>query len=348
MGTILLHAGMGKTGSSSIQRWLDEHSTLLRTQREVHLLRARPRPDDPRRQHLQVVPHKPGKIHSSFVQGVFGYDPDAPADRQFFEELDLEASRHRTVLLAGEGFAALFWGANDANLAALNELASAHDIRVAYYVRPQHTSLEAAWRQWGFRSVQKPSGYIRFARRSRRYLQTLERVERVAPHVSFEMRPFRQDLMKGGDVVTDFTSVFLGMDDVLPAPSSQQWSNVGLPLDLVILLRHAPPGMFWSRQDKRKLNELRRLVSTWNVPESAAVHRSRLVLQHYCYREFERDNQQLMKRLGWRASYFVPPVENGAELDLGGLAELDQLWTADASEAERSLLFLALNQLLTS
>jgi hypothetical protein len=338
---------MGKTGSTSIQRWLAQRSTELRTEQDLRLIVAKRTRDSAGSPGLNVVPYERGSVKSEFVPGFYGYDADAPADTQFFDGVELYASNHRTVLLTGEGFSALFWGANDANLSALDQLRDAHNVRVAYYVRPQHTYLEAAWRQWGFRSTDKPSRFIRFRRRMIRYLQTLERVQRLAPRISMEIRPFRRDLLEGRDVVTDFARVFLGMEDLVTAKSSERRSNVGLPLDLLILLRDAPPGMFWSSdRDNRRLDQLRNLLSTWDVPESRRVRRSRLVLQHYCHEQFESDNQRLIEKLGWHATNFVPPVSRDDAPDLGDIEELNQLWRTNASDGERHLLFLALDRLL--
>jgi hypothetical protein len=89
-------------------------------------------------------------------------------------------------------------------LGALDDLANRMRVRVAYYVRPQHTALEAAWRQWGFRSGLSPSAFLDKRLNSLRYHHTYVHVTEAAPGVEFTMCPFHRDLLIGGDAVVDF------------------------------------------------------------------------------------------------------------------------------------------------
>ena len=148
-------------------------------------------------------------------------------------------------------------------LGHLEELARAHSVRVAYYVRPQHSWLESAWLQWGFRDRRPPDVWLRRQRSRLEYLQISDAIRRSAPHLSFEMRPFRSDLLEGGHVVSDFAGVFLGLDDLAPTVTRERWSNRSIPLEMAILLREAPRGLFWSNMhDNKTFYPLKRLVSS--------------------------------------------------------------------------------------
>ena len=112
-----------------------------------------------------------------------------------------------------------------------------------------------------------------YSRGSALYLQTLESVEQSAPHVSFEVRPFRSDLLEGGDVVIDFAKHFLEIDDVPPAESEDRWSNRGPPdrtRDGASGRVH--PGCSGTRfHDNTILNRLRDIVLKSDIPESQAI-----------------------------------------------------------------------------
>lgn len=120
-------------------------------------------------------------------------------------------------------------------------------------------------------------------------------------------------------------------------------------LELSILLRYAPRDLFWlSLHDNTALDRLRTFVVGWQLPESEAITRSRAILRQYSYREFESENQELIKELGWQTQYYVPPAEG--EHDFEGesdLAALDELWTSHASDAERAMLFCVLRELVS-
>jgi len=141
------------------------------------------------------------------------------------DELSGFADTYPTVLITAEALAMPFWELDDAFLLALDDLACRHEVRVAYYVRPQHTAIEAMWREAGCREGKDPSAYA--AERSHwgfHYLRTLDGVRRRAPHVRFEIRPFRADLLAGGGPVEDFVRTFsLSMSDV--PTSTRTWDS---------------------------------------------------------------------------------------------------------------------------
>jgi hypothetical protein len=342
VAVIVFHAGMSKTGSTSIQLWLAQHLPLLRSHGIESMRIDQPTPADP----ITVVPSTPKNATSKFAPGARAQETRPEVAERICAALDAQARHHDTLVVSSESYEVLFNDSGPEVLCHLEALARAHSLRIAYYVRPQHSWLEAAWLQWGFRHFQEPDAWIRRQRPKIQYLNTLRAVRAAAPHVSFEMRPFRADLLDGGDVVSDFTRVVLRLDGVPPVTAG--WSNRTLPLDAAILLREAPPKMFWSDiHDNKIFYPLKALILGWNVRESEAVARSRDVLQRYAWATFESDNQQLIKELGWRTESFIPPIESAEDASGDGLAELNDLWRSRASASERQLFFNALQDALT-
>jgi hypothetical protein len=351
MALIIFHAGMSKTGSTSIQEWLAAHLPLLRS-RGIHSMRIeQSKPADP----VALVPSTRANATSKFLPAARDPATRPEVARRICEQLDAHAAHADVLVVSSESYEVFF---NDAANAAgdvtsvlghLDALACAHSVRVAYYVRPQHSWLESAWLQWGFRDFRQPDVWLRRQRSKLEYLQISEQVRQSAPHLSFEMRPFRVDLLDGGHVVSDFARVFLGLRDLPPASTPERWSNRSIPLEMAIVLRDAPPGMFWSNMhDNKVFYPLKKLILQWNLPQTEVVARSRQVLQRYAHATFESDNQRLVRELGWNTEYFVPPAEDSEEAADTGLAELNLLWKSAASDAERQALFRALQQLLST
>jgi hypothetical protein len=348
MGVIVLHAGMSKTGTSSIQHWLAQHVESL-GERGINAVRVVQRS---REAPVSVV--RSTRDNAKSTPLVDGLKLTEPADirvdalRRVLELVATEADRDGVVVISNEGYETLFQHDVPEFRQALDAVADAHTVRVAYYVRPQHGWLEAAWRQWGFRHTQQPSAWLRRQEPKIRYGRTLAIVREEAPCISFEVRPCRRDLLVGGDVVQDFAKVFLGLDDPPLAGSEDAWANRGFPLEVSILLRYAPAGAFWSSlHDNKTLDRLREFVLRWQLPETEPIARSRKILQQYCYQTFEPENLQLIEELGWQTPNFVSPV--GGEWRgacAPGLDQLDELWTPHASEAEREVVFSAFRDLV--
>ena len=250
--------------------------------------------------------------------------------------------------MSAEGFASLFIPGDVPFLRALDRLSQHHTVRVAYYVRPQHTAIEARWRQWGFRTEMSPSAWVLDQADQLRYADTVDLVRERAPGVSFEARPFRPDLLPGGSVVVDFAREFLRIDD--PPGAADVYENVGLSLDFANLLRDAPalllddPGVRINAGGRQLA--LGMLGRSWNLPESRPARESRVVLQRYAYREFEARNRVLAADLGWPTEHFVPPPDDDAGSG-GEPAELDELWKPHASATAREYLYAAPPDLMT-
>jgi len=341
----VLHAGRPKTGSSSIQHWLEQQTRQLRDEHGIVPVVAR---SDAKSEDRSVVEtYKSGKVTSKDFVGRYRQRgrPRAMVD-SLVEGLDRLASRG-TIVVSAEEFARLLKDPDEGFVEGLNRLAEHHSVRLAYYVRPQHTALEATWCQMGFRHrSQTPSEWVLTVYRSYRYFTIAGRCREAMPNVEFHVRPFRKDLLTDGDVVTDFATVLLGMASV---PGAHEiWSNPGLPLEAVNLLHHLPRDVL-SLRDSVDLSVVKRHLAGWTPDESDDIVRSRVVLQHFCHETFEKANQRLIRKEGWAAENFVPPVAAEALPDgATGITELDRLWAPSASQGERELVYLLLKGLLRS
>ena len=343
MGLIVFHAGMPKTGSTNIQNWLAEHLSLLQGNGIRCMRIAQRAPTEP----ITLVPATRVAATSMFLANDTATRPAVV--EQICVALEAHAAKTDVLVVSSESYEVLFNapGSGDC-LPHLDALARTHPVRVAYYVRPQDSWLESAWLQWGFRHSSPPHAWIRQQRERIDYLQTLNVVRDAAPHMSFEMRPFRKDLLAGGHVVSDFASVFLGLEDLPSEVTRERQSNRGLPMEAAILLRDAPSGLFWSSiHDNKIFYPLKKLILQWEIPQTDVAMHTREILQRYAYATFEQGNQALIAELGWDTENFVSPIHRDGDGD-AGLAELDTLLRSGASDAERHLLYCALQQLLAN
>jgi hypothetical protein len=338
MGTILIHAGMPKAGSSAIQQWLAANPRRLRREHDITLAVAGGADA------VRVAEFdRKGSINSDALALASrrGTDAHSKALARFFAGLEVLAGRHARVLLTSESFYDPLWRPTEDFLRGLEGLAERHEVRVACYVRPQHSAMEAAWCQWGFRYDLPPSVFLKLRMRQLGYRRMLRRFHELAPHVQLLLRPFRSDLLENGDVVADFARYGLEMDNV---PEAGPRINPGLPLQVVILLRNAPMGRFWSSaHDNFALRQIKSVFADVEVPESEQVRRSRSILQAICHERFEPGNRELIRDFGWATGKFVPAPDEPVE---GDLEDFDELWSASASEPELEILFHAIDRAL--
>jgi hypothetical protein len=344
VATIVVHAGMPKTGSTSVQSWLVKHSHELHDEHGVLMLVAASQtPRNPTNE-VRLEPYERGRINSGPLIAAWNRADQSPTvARRFIDDLAGFADRCPVILVTAEGLSEPFWRVDQAFLTGFEELAGSHAVRVAYYVRPQHTAIEAGWREAGYKQEHEPAHYVREFSRRFHYFQTIEAVERHAPHIDFVVRPFRTDLLEGGSPVRDFVSRFLSLE----AGDADAHANPGLPLELVNVLRHAPVGWFWARgtnQETYPRRHVRKIFEGLEIEESPAIQRSRLILQQYCHETFEHENKELVQRLEWPTDGLVPSATNLDEP--WDVAELDDLWAPDASEMERAFFFWALRAAL--
>ena len=142
----------------------------------------------------------------------------------------------------------------------------------------------------------------------------------------------------GNDVIVDFAVSILGYapDEVGELTVAE---NRGLPLEIVNLLRSAPPGWFMDdKHDNARLNLIKELCRDIEWDADPSISRSREVLRCYAYETFESDNRQLVKALAWNVPEFVPGPGCKSPRRDADLRQLDQLWDVDVSPPEQLLL----------
>lgn len=338
MGQVVIHAGRPKTGSTSVQAWLATRARWLWEQHGTRVVVARVgTPGSSARELTLATPRLPRLEAGRLAKLYDARGARHELDEQLIGQLDARARRARLTVVSSEALAAGLHRLDEGFLSRLDELGQRHELRVAYYVRPQHTALEAAWRQWGFRSDQAPSRFVALRSGQLEYLDTWLGVRERAPSVSFEVRPFRPDLLRGGNVIDDFAGHFLGLTaaTTLSAPFPGTWRNRGLPLDVANVLGRLPPGLLWRPgHGNRRLDAVRALIAHLDVPESEAARRSRLVLQSYAHRRFEDGNRTLISQLGWPTEAFVPPVDGDQADATLDVSCLDELWSPEIARRQ--------------
>lgn len=339
MGKIVIHAGMWKTGSTSIQWWLGRYGRKLR---ESGIVVLKTTVDDAGEVRTEV--HPEGVMHSNAYGRYWGSHPKERRriESEWFAQLDHHARSHPTVVLSGEALSRPFWMLDEPFLHGLDELAGTHDVHVAYYVRPQHTALEAAWREAGFQRHVSPAKFLENHSRLFHYHDTYVFVRHAAPRLSFVPRPFRRDMLLEGNVVADFAHDFLGLP---PSEDMTVWENRGFSLDVVNALSSAPTGLLWdSPGDNTAPERAERLVDDLDIAASETARISRLVLQQACHARFEQENRRLITELEWDTEALVPPVAD--DIGEASFERLDDLWRPRANVAERALLYGTLARLL--
>ena len=347
MSSIDLHIGMPKAGSSAIQSWLGAFAVRnALTEQGITVCFARFTGQN----ECRIEPVGDGPVNSGGIISRYlaadGDDARLLLDR-FLQQLESAAERWGHIVVSGESFWHPFWRGDLAFLTALDELGKRVEVRVGGYLRPQHTYLEAAWRQWGFRTDMRPSGFVRHRLQQLYFDQTVELVDAQLAHTEVAWRPFRTDLLTGSDVVIDYATEVLGVEmSGGGGDGSGVWANRGLPLDVINLLATLPDGVMWSTpHDNRRLDELRELLAEVEFTDSEDAVESRRVLHAFAHQEFEAGNKDLIARLAWPADHFVPPPPRDV---VGELERLNRLWRPSASTPERQLVSTLLAHIFAS
>ena len=286
MGKIVIHAGTPKAGSSAIQHW-------LAGEREATPPGAR---------------HHPGDRSCSGSDS--GYARSTDGDRsthtrwdwrwmkggqasvqsleRFFSDLDALSEQHPFLLLTSETLDEALWRPDEGFLVGLDDLAAEHS-SPSVLLRPS-----AAHRDGGglapvgvslrHASIDLPAA-PRAAPRLRDDVQAAPSARPAGGGSSSDR--FGLTSLTPGNVVVDFARHNL---EVEVRPGEAPPINRGLPLEVVNLLRSAPRGRFWSSEhDNRSCDGSRELFGDVQIPESAEVRRSRLILQAFCHRTFEAE-----------------------------------------------------------
>lgn len=352
MATVVIHAGMPKNGSSSIQSWLSAQSVALREKHDTHVLADQLPADGPLR--LRPIDGLPTMASTTFALQYAHAMTNAPEDRasivaSLTTAIDDAAADCARLVISGELLAGILSRREEPFLVGLQSLASRHDVRIAYYVSPQHRALEARWRAWGYKTSMDPGEWMLGQREDLSYYATAAAIAEYAPGVRFEVRPFVFELMHRGAPAADFARHFLGID---AGDEGAIHHHRGLTLDAVTLLRALPrqlirtPGSDGPNQMESGVRQaaIAKHLTSWGIPDSSAAERSREVLHHHAFHEYEEDNCRLAAEHGWaNTSLIAPPIGEPGHLD-----DLAALWTPSASATELAYLAHALTDLLES
>lgn len=366
MGEIVIHAGRTNTGTTSIQRMLFENLGLLERCGTVVAAPVAGGDGDPlvgewrsdrsplewsevlsraalgtgrmMRELLGVSVGSAGIAAAEFVASFPRYPglPSVEVLDRLCAELGHMADRADRVILSVEALDRFLFD-DDACFSAFNRLASRHRVRLCMYVSPQDVGLEREWRHFGFRYPFEPAEWVARAAQCLDYAELVDRANRVAPAVECVVRPFRRDLLVGGSSVQDFAAEVLRIG--IPEVEAEPAENRGLPLDLVVALREAPPLLIgagllglWNRFER-----IAAIEGIAGAPSDRSL-RSRMVLSAFAYRTFRDSNRRLMARLGRADIEFV----EDPGIDDWSLDELDVLWRPSADRAELEILYAAL------
>lgn len=344
MATILIHAGMPKTGSTSLQNWFLQTVDPIREMAGFQLVRE----DDWLAGVQPLVPAKGGLTSASngFVVAVDAarrHDkeeliPDLCAGH--IEQLAAAADRHGDIFLTSEAFAGLIVEQVDAWGERLNDLAASHRVAVVLYFRPQHEALESRWRQWGYHCGLEAEEFVRRQLEQLDYAAHLDHFASIAPQVEVMARPYGPEFQS--DVVADFATEVFGAPELAPTETIR--ANPSISLDLSILLHGAPHDVVSLDAEGSDLG--RRQVTIAQVTadwESGLSARAGEVRQQWLAlsQRYREGNDRIAARCGWGDAEFVPPT------DLSGSVEaVAALLTAnDIDPVAREMVQLAVRDL---
>ena len=347
MSKAIIHAGMGKTGSSSIQIWLGNNIAMLSERFGLNVLRAYINTSDESGNstcNLQPVETETHGDSNELIQIYHHLNKKEKEElfNSFFVQLRYYLDRGNNVIVSAEAFYTLLVNSNLDFITPLYRLAEDHDLCVAYYIRPQHEAMEAAWRQWGFRTHLEPYKYLVSYEKSLHYYNTYQKLKELAPNVFFQIRPYRDDLMDSGNVVTDFINNVLGLKGKVSFEDNL-WINPSLPLEIVNLLRALPEKVLWtSPHDNNRLNDFKKIIKAPYGQESEETNRSRQIIGSYCYKKFEDSNKELIGSLGWNIDNFIIHPNDFSNIKNEDLKEINYLWKTKAGKSE----LILINQLI--
>ncbi len=288
---IIVHAGMAKTGSTSIQRWLTQNRRAPRGT-PVQLVAADgSRPTKTRANSISSSPTP--RVTRTRAASSWRGAPTDSRPRSRSASCTISANwRRRTARcwLPPKRSACSSTGSTNHFWPRSTRSAREHTVRVAYYVRPQHTAIEALWRQGGFRRAAPPSAaVVGEAASSLHYLRTKSRRAKRSRRTCTSTYARSAPISSTAAAQSPTSPArFLGIDT--GGPDIQE--NSALPLELVNRLRHAPEGMFWNgTAELYPRGKLRAAAAQLELPSSPATKRSRQILRAYCRQEFEADNR---------------------------------------------------------
>ena len=315
-----MHAGMGKSGSSSIQHFLGNNAEQLLERGVCPVVASKGVSGG-----IQVERAGPKHAESNTAVGPIMNRPGEALPSLVSQCLDLMGDAECAVV-SSEYMSQLVLNRREDFLTTLNKAAQNIDVTIAIYLRRQDRFLEAAWCQWGFRrdKSMSPSEYFLSLRPQLYYAKAYEAVKALAPEVRPDFFTFERSCFPGGDVVRHFAQEVLGVTGLA---FEDYRKNISLPLSVANLLRNFPEGRYWSRDnDPRLMWKIKEWTSRIPTVDDSVDEKSRKLLSAICSHWYAKENGRLKSAIGASEEFcFSRPATGEEPVDL--LHEIDTLWS---------------------
>ena len=343
---LIIHAGTGKTGSTTIQQFLFANATALEERYSVTSLSIPRDETNPGELRLVRTQHSNGEqIDANWFSRVYRALQPEPITEQLEQQLAQFETGDNAIVISGESISRLLLREHPRFMACLKDLARRFDVRVVMYVRPQHSYMEAVWREWGFREGHaKPSDYFRKIKPTLFYAQCWDYWATHAPTVQFLVRPFVQHLLEGQDLLADFCRYALEIDiGSLVIPEAK---NVGMSLSAINLLRALPESRLWNNpNDNRLFKKIKMLEPDFTGLDETEVL-CKALLKELCGLWYAKSNAEFAKQFPWAVDDFIQNAVDSNRSELQLLGEIDKAFVTRLSTRQRefvlSLLIRAL------
>lgn len=330
--TIIFHAGMAKTGSTTIQRFLYANCRTLEARDSVVCVCVPQTALELGQLRLVRTQHaEEPRLNANLFRNLFSTTESGLFIEQFSQQLTQLESAGKTVVISGESISQLLLNERPRFMAFLEDLADSYTVRVVIYLRPQHSYMESAWREWGFREAhQYPSDYFRKLQRSLRYGEHWDYWTRQAPSVRFVVRPFVQPLLESGDVLADFCLHAIEKDlNDLVIPERE---NVGMSLSAINLLRALPGNRLWTNpNDNRIFRRIKSLEPIFSAGQDETEAHCRALLRELAGLWCSESNKKLAEVFPWAADHFICHRGNNPRDLACVMDEIDQAFTTKLS-----------------
>lgn len=297
---IVLHCGMGKTGTSATQAWLRHHQDDLRS-REIYptsLGGVEPKDDD--FPELQVH----GSIGKTNVGQLRRWTRASEENR--LSDVILAALAKipldGTLIVSAESFYYSL-STKDVDFFSFDRLVEHADVEVVAYLRPQHEYIVSAWLQWGITQIGRSlTSFFKESVFHLLYADIVRFWQRFsAEGLSFWFLPYSSTT----DTARDFARRVLGWRD--PPILSLSRRNQRLPVMLGNML-HATGHMYKEQvwlDPAAKMHLARDFEK--KVPEDWMEYETKFcaLCRNYCEAHFAASNRTLVDHLGDRFFSFL-------------------------------------------
>jgi hypothetical protein len=333
---LIVHAGMGKAGSTALQLWLGDQAAELGELGIVSL----------RTSETQGTGNGWERVESGGAQSMgrphSGRSDAFAAHGPFLQSIiGLGASAEKVVVSVEGPYDRLYTG--DAALRGwLDAVAARVTPQIVIYVRPQHEWAEAAWRQWGFRTAMPASEWIT-SHADHGYLDYRwhTRLGERLDGMTLRLHPVVDGPSGRTDVVEHFATAILGLPPAHPSiRSGPQKANAGLSLRVCAALWRDPPTGLWIDQhDNLRLDALKLLLDErlrridGSDPSTGEIRR---VLYDWAAERFGAANDGLLGEMGWDPEGW--PVSSDARGAGAGLDAIDRLLERELAPADAAAL----------